>query len=639
MIVMFKQLQHLAGRYAGLILVDALSIILAFYLALALRFTGQSYLTYVYLPQFRGYILAIALVYCVFNGFFGLYSRLWRYASAQEMVSIIESVALSTLLVAVFDLLRPERPLPLSVVLVGGSFSLAAFAASRYRSRLIAGFLWRWRSTARTSSSSATRVLIVGAGEAGQLLAWRLQTQEEGSRYHIVGLVDDDPAKQGMRVHGRKVLGGRQAIADIVQQERVELVVIAIHTISGQDFRDILSLCQSTAARVKTLPDVFQSLAGLSDAALLRDVTIEDLLGRQPASVDYRACHALLAGEVVMVSGAAGSIGSELCRQIVQFGPRLLLMLDNNETGLYDLSIELQTVLRAQGPDADVTSPRLCYLVADVTQRNKMEEVFRQHRPQIILHAAAYKHVPLMEEYPEEAIRVNVGGTRVVLELASTYGAKRFVFVSTDKAVNPLSVMGSTKRLGEMLVTASVSDGPLVACAVRFGNVLGSRGSVVPTFWRQIDMGGPLTITHPEATRFFMSISEASSLILQAACLAQSGEVFMLEMGEQIRILDLAQRMIRLRGLRVGQDIPIAYTKLRPGEKLHEQLLADCEEKVPTSHSKVFRICDNRRLDRSTFLSAVHELLQRAEQDVSSVELRQLLFAITNGPLSARSGS
>ena len=471
------------------------------------------------------------------------------------------------------------------------------------------------------------------------MLAWRLQTQEEGSRYHIVGFVDDDPAKQGMRVHGRKVLGGRQAIADIVQQERVELIVIAIHTISGQNFRDILSLCQSTAARVKTLPDVFQSLESLSDAALLRDVTIGDLLGRQPASVDYRACHALLAGEVVLVTGAAGSIGSQLCRQIVQFGPRLLLMLDNNETGLYDLSIELQTALSAQGLDADVVTPRLCYVVADVTRRNTMEQVFRQHRPQIILHAAAYKHVPLMEEYPEEAIRVNVGGTRAVLELASTYEAKRFVFVSTDKAVNPTSAMGSTKRLGEMLVTASVPDGPLVACAVRFGNVLGSRGSVVPTFWRQIDMGGPLTVTHPEATRFFMSISEAASLILQAACLAQSGEVFMLEMGEQVRILDLAQRMIRLRGLRVGQDIPIVYTELRAGERLHEQLLADCEERVPTSHPKVFRIRDTRRLDRSAFLSAVHELLQWAEQGASTVELRQHLFAVTNGHMSARSGS
>jgi FlaA1/EpsC-like NDP-sugar epimerase len=636
---MAEKLKRVGGTYVVPILADTLSVVLAFYLALAVRFTGQTYLRYVYLPRFRGYILAIALIYCVLNGFCGLYSRLWRYASAQEIVSIVESVALSTLLVAAIDLLRPEHPLPLSVVLAGGFFTLAAFAASRYRSRLIAGFLWRWRSTARVSSNSATRVLIAGAGEVGQLLAWRLQTQEQGRRYHIVGFVDDDPAKQGMRVHGLKVLGGRQAIAGTVQQERVDLIVIAIHTISGEDFRDILSLCQSTPARVKTLPDVFQSLESLSDAALLRDVTIGDLLGRQPASVDQRACHALLAGDVVLVTGAAGSIGSELCRQIVQYGPRLLLMLDSNETGLYDLSIELQTVLSAQGLDAYGVTPRLCYVVADVTQRNKMEHVFRQHRPQIILHAAAYKHVPLMEEYPEEAIRVNMGGTGVVLQLASAYGAKRFVFVSTDKAVNPTSVMGSTKRLGEMLVTASVSDGPLVACAVRFGNVLGSRGSVVPTFWKQIDVGGPVTLTHPEVTRFFMSISEASSLILQAACLAQSGEVFMLEMGEQIRILDLAQRMIRLRGLRVGQDIPIVYTGLRAGEKLHEQLLADGEEWVPTSHPKVFRIRDNRCLDRSTFLSAVQELLQWAEQDVSTVELRQLLCAATNRILSARSGS
>jgi FlaA1/EpsC-like NDP-sugar epimerase len=628
-----SDIRRILDKYGLNLLMDALSVVLAFYLAMALRFAGEAPPNY--LLQFRRYILAIAGVYCLFNGLFGLYGRIWLYASSEEIVSIIEAVATSTLLVAAADLLWPGmRPLPLSVVLMGGLMTLGAFAVLRYRARLIAGFLRRWRSRAASHSLDAgTRVLIVGAGQAGQLLAWRLLNATEGTRYHIIGFIDDDPRKHGMRIHGIKVLGGRRLIPDIAQQEQVELIIIAIHTISSKDFHGILSICQSTSAKIKTLPDVFKSLRGLRDAALLRDITIEDLVGREPVSINRQECRDLLADKVVLVTGAAGTIGSELCRQIVHFGPRQLVMVDNNETGLHDLSLELMA--GAQALDAAPVLSSLSYVVADVTDRQRMEAIFREYRPQITAHAAAYKHVPLMERCPEEAVRVNVGGTLVVFELAAKYGTERFVLVSTDKAVDPISVLGASKRLGEMLVAASPSDGKMIAAAVRFGNVLGSRGSVVPIFDQQINAGGPVTVTDPEATRFFMSVSEAASLILQAASMARGGEVFMLEMGEQIRIVDLAARMIRLRGLRVGEDIHIVYTGLRPGERLYEKLVASSEERLPTSHPQIDAAHDATQVDWTTLRAEIDSLLDLLEQGAPREELRERLFAVAQAPLPA----
>jgi FlaA1/EpsC-like NDP-sugar epimerase len=628
-----SDIRRILDKYGLNLLMDALSVVLAFYLAMALRFAGEAPPNY--LLQFRRYILAIAGVYCLFNGLFGLYGRIWLYASSEEIVSIIEAVATSTLLVAAVDLLWPAmRPLPLSVVLMGGLMTLGALAVLRYRARLVAGFLRRWRSrTASRSLDSGTRVLIVGAGQAGQLLAWRLLNATEGTRYHIIGFIDDDPRKHGMRIHGIKVLGGRQLIPDIAQQQQVELIIISIHTISSKDFHGILSICQSTSAKIKTLPDVFESLRGLRDAALLRDITVEDLVGREPVSINRQECRDLLADKVVLVTGAAGTIGSELCRQIVHFEPRQLVMVDNNETGLHDLRLQLRSGVRALS-SAPVSSS-LSYVIADVTDRQRMEAIFREYHPQITAHAAAYKHVPLMEDCPEEAVRVNVGGTLALFELAEKYGTERFVLVSTDKAVDPVSVLGASKRLGEMLVAASPSDGRMIATAVRFGNVLGSRGSVVPIFDQQIDAGGPVTVTDPEATRFFMSVSEAASLILQAASMAQGGEVFMLEMGEQIRIVDLAARMIRLRGLRVGEDIHIVYTGLRPGERLYEKLVASSEERLPTSHPQIDAAHDAAQLDWATLRAEIDALLDLLEQGAPREELRERLFAVARAPLPA----
>ena len=622
---MLREVERIVRKYVVAILVDGLGVILAFYVALALRFAGQGPLEY--LLQFRRSVLFITGVYLLFNGLFGLYARIWLYASTDEIVSIIESVVISTLLIATVDLLWPgERPLPLSVVLAGGFFALTGFVLSRYRARLLRAFLRSWESRASDGTASGTRVLVVGAGEAGQLLAWRLRNQPEGLPYHIVGFVDDDPKKHGMLIHGVRVLGDRHLIPEITQQEQVDLIIVAIHTIDSKNFRDILAVCEKTTARIKTLPDVFERLQSLSDDSLLRDITIDDLLGRELVSIERQECRALLADTVVLVTGAAGSIGSGLCQQIVQFEPRRLVMLDNNETGLYELGVQLRAALQTLGAAAMLS--RMCYIVADITGRHRMESIFSAHRPQIVLHAAAYKHVPLMEASPEEAIRVNVGGTLALLELAAAYAVERFVFVSTDKAVEPLSVMGATKRVGEMLISSSARDGGLIATAVRFGNVLGSRGSVVPTFEQQIAIGGPVTVTHPDATRFFMSLDEAAKLILQAASMAEGGEVFIPDIGQQIKIADLAHKMIRLRGLRVGEDISIIYTGLRPGEKLQETLLASWEHKHSTSHPAISYVSSHNQMSGKVLTTAVRELLDQLEQGVPGTRLREALFDI-----------
>lgn len=488
------------------------------------------------------------------------------------------------------------RPVPLSVVLLTGLLAFVGFVSVRYRKRVWTGFLWRWRALQGKLATPRERVLIVGAGEAGQLLAWRFIHQKEGEQYEVVGFVDDNPEKHGLRIHGFEVLGDRHAIPDIVKQRRVDLIVLAMYNIPPQEFEAILDICEQTSAMIKVLPNVFDFLSNKHHVFPIRSVTAEDLIGREPVRIDTEACSALLKDKVVLVTGAAGSIGSELCRQILTFRPALLLAVDNNESGLHDMAAMCYMGYRTRGEvGGDDLREDLRPIVADVTRQEKVEAIFARYRPDVVFHAAAYKHVPLMEEHPDEAVWVNVHGTRVVADAALRYGAERFVFISTDKAINPRSVMGATKRLGELMLIHRVfpsapRSAPTLFTAVRFGNVLGSRGSVVPLFERQIDAGGPVTVTHPDMTRYFMSVSEAVSLVIQAAALTRGGDIFMLDMGRHVRIDDLARRLIRLRGLRPDTDIPIVYTGPRPGEKLHEELLGDNEERQPVEHPRIWRI-------------------------------------------------
>ncbi len=632
-------LAFIIRRYVPWVVIDLPLVWLCYALGLLVRGVTTE-LDYV--PALVFNLLASALV-VVCNEAFGIYRRWWRYATSQDVVPLVISVACATALIVGADLAWPNaRPMPLSSVFLGSFFAFCGMTAIRYRSKPIAAAKRTWRRLITPPQPGTTRVLIVGAGEAGQQLAWQLQSVGAADSHQVIGFVDDDGHKQGMLIHGRKVLGDRAAIPRLVESLQIDLIVIAIHNISGRDFRDIVGICQETPTQIKVLPDIVTTIRsdqtqprasarvvpasgapGGGAASLFGDITLEDLLGRHSVSIDRAQCQHLVRGKTVLVTGAGGSIGGELCRQLADLRPARLLMLDLNESGLHDLRVELA------GYHSDDTA--LVPIVTDVTNRERIRAVFAAERPALVFHTAAYKHVPLMEEYPDEAVRVNVGGTRLAMELAAEHGTERFVLVSSDKAVEPSSVMGATKRVCELLGAAMPTSSGTRFTAVRFGNVLASRGSVVPTFTKQIDLGGPVTITDPRMFRYFMSLAEASSLVIQAASYTEGGDVFILDMGEELNVAELARRMIRLRGLRPDVDIPIVVTGPRPGEKLREVLTAADERRVETPHPQVFRVeGGSTRLAPAELVEAISDLVAAARTgDREAVRVR--LWAIVGG--------
>lgn len=515
---------------------------------------------------------------------FEVYQRIWTYTSGHGITAIITPVALFTIAQFTIFMMLSTRPLPVSVMLLGNLLALVGFIAVRYRSRLISGLSWRWKAVWKHEfPQTNTRVLIIGAGEAGQALAWQMKHRFPKNDYQIVGLIDDDLRKQGMYVEGCRVLGTTENLVDIAADQRIDLIVVAIHNITGSDFRKILTLCESTQAVIKIVPDLFELVSTRRSASLLRDVQPEDLIGRTSVARHPGINLNPVTGKVILVTGAAGSIGAELSRQIMNYNPVKVVLLDNNESGLHDLGIELT----ARWPAADLVTA-----LVDITQAETLHRVFCIHTPQIIFHAAAYKHVDMMEYYPNEALRVNVGGTLKLARLAQQWDVERFVLISSDKAVNPKGVMGASKRACELLLHALCQEDGCQTffTSVRFGNVLNSRGSIIPTFNRQIDSGGPVTVTDPAMTRYFMSIPEAVNLIIHAACLTQGDDIFILKMGETVRIMELAERMIRLRGLRPNVDIPIKITGIRPGEKMHEELYTPFEQPTETPHPGIIQL-------------------------------------------------
>ncbi|MDX2162253.1 MAG: nucleoside-diphosphate sugar epimerase/dehydratase [bacterium] len=532
-------------------------------------------------------IYFIVFVTCWMIGFlhiFGVYRRMWARTSGHDVMVIVNAVAATTVVALAMNLLITPRPLPISVILFAHTFALVGFVAVRYRSRLLSGMGWRWRAvTQREFPEAVTRVLIIGAGEAGQSLVLRLRYRWQDQRHFVVGFIDDDPDKQGMIIEGIRVLGRRDAIVSLAEQHRIDLIIVAMHNVAGSEFRHILTECEKTKARIKIVPDLYREIDAKDNAPLLRDIQPEDLIGRSRIARHEAVDLTPVMRRVVLVTGAAGSIGSELSRQILNYEPVKVVLVDNNESGLHDLIVEL----RAKHPHLT-----LIPALVDITQRDKVQRLFEIHRPQLVFHAAAYKHVPMLEYYPGEAVRVNIGGTRNLAECAQQYEVERFVLISTDKAVNPSSVMGASKRVCELLLHAlsRQNDCKTVFTAVRFGNVLGSRGSVVPTFNAQIENGGPVTVTHPEMTRYFMSIPEAVNLIIHAACLTGRDDIFILKMGEVVRVVELAERMIRLRGLRPYVDIPIEFTGIRPGEKMHEELWDPSENPTDTLHPHIIKL-------------------------------------------------
>ena len=574
-------------------------------------------------------LLTISLLYGM-----GVYRRLWSRTSGHGAVIIIYAVGLSMLLLTAVDAFLSPRPLPLSVIIIANVLALVGFVGIRFRSRLITGLIWRWDAIWNHRFPKAqTRVLIVGAGDAGQILAWRLKYRSPHQGYFVAGFVDDDPNKLGLYVEGSPVLGRTAEIPQLVEKLGIDLIAVAIHNVSGQVFRAILSDCEATKARVKVIPNLFALMDAKQHVGLLRDVQAEDFIGRSLVTRHEAVDLSVVTRKTILITGAAGSIGLELSHQIAGYEPVEIILLDNNESGLHDLWIEL----RAQFPHI-LFAP----VLVDITNREALINIFTQHQPQVVFHAAAYKHVPLLEFFPDIGIHNNIVGTRQLAEVARDHKVERFVLISSDKAVNPSNVMGATKRVCELVIHALFQQPghSTIFTAVRFGNVLGSRGSVVPTFNRQIDSGGPVTVTDPQMTRFFMSIPEAVNLVIHAACLTEGGDTFLLKMGEVVRIVDLAERMIRMRGLRPNTDISIVFTGIRPGEKLHEELYNGYEVPAETIHPDIVLLRSSKNgLNSDTFLHHLDHLTDQRYDDCSKAltALRNLIDTnyefSTNGKL------
>lgn len=446
------------------------------------------------------------------------------------------------------------------------------------------------------------RILIVGAGNAGEALLRELMRRKD-SAYRVIGFVDDDPVKHRMQIHGVTVLGSVDQLPQICRRYNVDEIAIAMPSASPRQLRHVVQMCQGTKLRFSTVPSVTDIVSGKLQVSQIRDVDINDLLGREVVQLDLEKIKAFLHDKVILVTGAGGSIGSEMCRQVCTFGPRRLLLLEQAENPLFFIEREL----RKQYPDAALEG-----IICDITDRVRVNQIFEQYRPEVVIHAAAHKHVPLMELNPGEAIKNNVAGTRNLADASDAFGAEHFVMISTDKAVNPTSIMGSSKRIAEMYVQDFNRTSRTRFMTVRFGNVLGSNGSVVPIFKQQIAAGGPVTVTHPEMRRYFMTIPEASQLVLQAAAMGQGGEIFVLDMGEPVRIVDLARELITLSGFRPEEDIEIRFTGLRPGEKLFEELSIEGEDMLPTTHPKI-AVWKNIPKDRDFLRSHIDELLEVAQ--------------------------
>jgi FlaA1/EpsC-like NDP-sugar epimerase len=600
---------------------DFVIIILAYTVA----FFSRSVLAESVPNQSAPAIIGSAAVTLLGMYFFGVYQRIWTHTSGHSVMVIVSGVVVATIAISTVNLLITPRPLPISVPIMGSVLALVGLVAVRYRSRLISGLSWRWRAIWHQEfPERGTRVMIVGAGESGQDLAWRLRHRFPENNYQIIGFIDDDPHKHHMYVEGCLVLGGREKIVEIADFHHVDLIVVAIHNITGGDFREIISLCEKTQARIKVLPDLYELVRKPQSSTLLRDIQPEDLLGRSTVSRHKDVDMSPVTGKVILITGAAGSIGSELSRQIMDYEPVKVILLDNNESGLHDLVVEL----RAAHPHIEM-EPAL----VDIAVHEPLRRVFHIYKPQIVFHAAAYKHVPMLQLYPLEALRVNVKGTLNLAEMAVNHDVERFVLVSTDKAVKPSNIMGASKRIGELLLHALSLEPTChtLFAAVRFGNVLGSRGSVIPTFNRQIDNGGPVTVTHADMTRFFMSIPEAVNLIIHAGCLTQGDEIFVLKMGEEVRILDLAERMIRLRGLRPYKDIDIHFTGIRPGEKMHEELFYDSENPAETRHPNIVKLNNwPQDFDSMAYFDQIVQLVVNCKDASSTDILVKLMDAIEN---------
>lgn len=559
-------------RVPLLIIIDIMMVILSYILALFFRFSF--FIPLEFETNIKRSIIFIVLIYigCFFA--FGIYKSLWEYAGTDEFLLAIAGCAVAGCVSILFTNMM-NWTLPFSVQVLAGVFTtilICGFRMSfRFYRRLIIFFGGR-------ESSSLKRVMIIGAGAAGALLIKEMRTHQS-MNYEPIVAIDDDYFKIGTSISGVCVMGNRYDIGKIVSEHKIDIILLAIPSIDGKDKKEILDICKKTECNIKIVPGVYELIGNRYILNKIRDVAVEDLLGRDTIKLDTEDISKYLENKTILVTGGGGSIGSEICRQIINFNPKELIILDIYENNAYDLQNELLY---------KYPTLNLKVIIASVRDRKRLDNIFKEYHPDVVFHAAAHKHVPLMEFSPSEAIKNNVFGTLNLAETADKYGVQRFVMISTDKAVNPTNIMGASKRMCEMVVQAMDKISKTEFVAVRFGNVLGSNGSVIPLFKKQIEHGGPVTLTHKDITRFFMTIPEAAQLVIQAGAFANGGEVFVLDMGKPVKIYDLAYDLIKLSGLEPDKDIQIKITGLRPGEKLYEELLMDEEGLSATKHEKIF---------------------------------------------------
>ncbi|MGN0333007.1 MAG: polysaccharide biosynthesis protein [Lachnospiraceae bacterium] len=593
-------------RRIFLILLDIICIVLASFFALATRF---EFIIYNIPKEFLEELIKFSPLFVgstlIVFSLFKIYTSLWEYAGLEEVYSIVWACIVSGVL-------------QLGIVIIGGGFLPRSYyllttiylgifvCATRFSYRLV-----RLKKQHRSVPWKKDRnVMMIGAGEAGRTLLVEMQNSKYLHKT-VRCVIDDDPLKRGKYILGVKIVGDRNSIKKYASKYNIQQIIICIPSASAEQLRQILDICKETECELKILPGVYQLINGEVNVSKLRPVSVEDLLGREEIQVNLDEIMGYVSDKVIMVTGGGGSIGSELCRQIAEHNPKQLIIFDIYENNAY----AIQQELLHNHPELN-----LKVLIGSIRDENRMDDIFEKYRPEIVYHAAAHKHVPLMEDSPNEAIKNNVLGTYKVVQKADKWGVKKFVQISTDKAVNPTNIMGASKRICEMIIQTFNKQSETEFVAVRFGNVLGSNGSVIPLFKQQIAKGGPVTVTHPDIIRYFMTIPEAVSLVLQAGAYAKGGEIFVLDMGEPVKILDLAKNMIRLSGLVLGKDIDIEFTGLRPGEKLYEELLMD-EEGMTDTPNKLIHVGHPIDVDEEKLHLALQTLEDAAERETDDMRM------------------
>lgn len=600
-------------RRTCLIIYDIISVILASYLAIIIRYEfrvdeiPRHFMNPIEQVMPLNIIVTLAIFY-----FFRLYNSLWAFAGETELQNIVVSCVLSTIVnsICLQFFKTTSQAVPKSYYFFYLFLLITCIFSSRFSYRF-----FRSLKHKQQNKKNHISVMVIGAGEAANVIIKEI-VNSNFSTMVIKCIIDDDKGKWGRYIQGIKVVGGRDKIVECADVYDVDEIIVAMPSASRAEIRKILEICKDTNCKLRSLPGMYQLVNGEVNVSKLRDVEVEDLLGRDPISVDLNSILGYVQGKVVLVTGGGGSIGSELCRQIATHKPKQLVIVDIYENSVYDIQQEL----KGKYPELD-----LVVLIASVRNTNRMNYIFSTYHPDIVYHAAAHKHVPLMEDSPTEAIKNNVFGTFKTAQAAAMSGVRRFVMISTDKAVNPTNIMGASKRICEMIIQTFDKHYETEFVAVRFGNVLGSNGSVIPLFRKQIAAGGPVAVTHPDIMRYFMTIPEAVSLVLQAGAYARGGEIFVLDMGEPVKILDLAQNLIKLSGYRVGEDIKIEFTGLRPGEKLYEELLMD-EEGMKDTANKMIHIGKPIELDEHEFFTQLKEL--KDECTIESSDIRPLIKKI-----------